>query len=222
MYITGRSAKKDNYTLSLSQFTLNLYYCIIDQIQSIRLLITESQTNDTAKKLGAINLVLIDKKTNYINLRVETPPIYKNQKIIIMNIKTLSAVSFSILSLISSTSFANSSDSFSATISFKAPVICKADLLNVSSTDTETKVTIKELCNVGGGHDLVLIHSNVEEETEASYHNQATTIGTTGRTIIASRDGAYHGKRQLTIPHVNGKPVQIIGAFMSRGNYARL
>lgn len=46
--------KKDNYTLSLSRFTLNLCYCVIAQIQSIRLLITESQTADTAKSQGVV------------------------------------------------------------------------------------------------------------------------------------------------------------------------
>ena len=46
--------KKDDYTLSLSRFTLNLCYCIIAQIQSIRLLITESQTADTAKRQGIV------------------------------------------------------------------------------------------------------------------------------------------------------------------------
>lgn len=139
-----------------------------------------------------------------------------------MNIKTLCAASLAAFTISSNAAFAESSDSFSATISFTVPVICKADVLSVSTSATATEVDIKELCNVGGGHDVVLIHNGLEESTEASYHNEATTIETTGRTVIASRDGAYHGKRKLIIPHVNGEPVQVMGVLMSRGSYARL
>lgn len=132
------------------------------------------------------------------------------------------AVSLSVLTLVSSAAFAESSDSFSATISFEVSAICKADVVSVSTSATETEVDIKELCNVGGGHDVVLIHNGIEEAAEASYNNEATTIETSGQTVIASRDGAYHGKRRLVIPHVNGQPVQILGVFMNRGSYARL
>lgn len=139
-----------------------------------------------------------------------------------MNIKTMFAASLAAISLVSTVAFAESSDSFSATISFTVPAICKADVLSVSTSATATEIDIKELCNVGGGHDVVLIHNGLETATEASYHNQPTTIETTGKTVIASRDGAYHGKRKLIIPHVNGEPVQIMGVLMSRGNYAQL
>jgi len=139
-----------------------------------------------------------------------------------MNIKTVCAVSLCTLSLISHAAFAESSDSFSATISFKVEAICKADVLSVSTSATETEVSIKELCNVGGGHDVVLIHDGLEEAMEASYHDQSTTIDATGQTVIASRDGAYHGKRRLVIPHVNGEPVQIMGVYMSRGKFSSL
>ena len=46
--------QKDDYTLSLYFFTMNLCYAIISGIRSIRLLITESKTSDEAKKLGVI------------------------------------------------------------------------------------------------------------------------------------------------------------------------
>jgi hypothetical protein len=46
--------KKDNYTLSLKFFTLNLCYSIIACIGSIRLLITEAKTNDIAISQGII------------------------------------------------------------------------------------------------------------------------------------------------------------------------
>ena len=46
--------KGDDYTLSLKYFTLNLCYCIIAQIRSIRLLITESKTSETAKSQGVV------------------------------------------------------------------------------------------------------------------------------------------------------------------------
>jgi len=45
---------KDDYTLSLYFFTMNLCYAIISGISSIRLLITESKTSNEAKKLGII------------------------------------------------------------------------------------------------------------------------------------------------------------------------
>lgn len=44
--------KKDNYSLSLQFFTLNLCYSIIACISSIRLLITEAKTNDIAISQG--------------------------------------------------------------------------------------------------------------------------------------------------------------------------
>ena len=139
-----------------------------------------------------------------------------------MNIKIICAVSLSVLALGTTTAYAESSDSYSATVSLQMPVICKAEILSVIPSATETEVTIRELCNVGGGHDVVLIHGDRKKTTEASYHTQELTINESGRTIIASRDGAYHGKRKLIIPHTANKPVEIRGVFIRRGDIARL
>ncbi len=139
-----------------------------------------------------------------------------------MNRKNLITASLAAASLMSGVVFAESSDSFSATISLTVPAICKADIVSVSTSATATEVDIKELCNVGGEHKVVLLHSGLKKAITASYNNQTTTIDTTGRTVIASRNGAYHGKRKLIIPHTDGKPVQVFGIYMNRGNYARL
>jgi hypothetical protein len=50
----AKHLQKDNYTLSLYFFTINLCYAIISGIRSIRLLITESKTSKQAEKLGII------------------------------------------------------------------------------------------------------------------------------------------------------------------------
>ena len=46
--------KKDDYKLSITTFTLNLCYCIIVGIKSLRLLSTEAKTSDTAQKQGVV------------------------------------------------------------------------------------------------------------------------------------------------------------------------
>jgi len=46
--------KKDDYKLSITTFTLNLCYCVITGIKSLRLLSTEAKTSDTAQKHGVV------------------------------------------------------------------------------------------------------------------------------------------------------------------------
>jgi len=46
--------KKDDYKLSITTFTLNLCYCVIAGIKSLRLLSTEAKTSDTAQKHGVV------------------------------------------------------------------------------------------------------------------------------------------------------------------------
>jgi len=46
--------KDDDYKLSLQFFTLNLCYCIIAGLRSIRLLITEVKTSEHTQKLGLV------------------------------------------------------------------------------------------------------------------------------------------------------------------------
>lgn len=93
---------------------------------------------------------------------------------------------------------AGDSDSASFGLSLRVPFVCKAEILSISQDTSGMDIEIRELCNGGAGYNLELLHDG-QGIDRIVYNNNVISYGGENQTVLATRNGAYHGRRLLRI-----------------------
>lgn len=111
---------------------------------------------------------------------------------------------------------AASSDSASLGLSLRVALVCRAEILSTTVTSNAVRVEIKELCNGGTGYELELHHDGVGVR-KMVYDDAPVTYDGSAQTVLATRNGAYHGRRTLVI-ETTGTTPQIFDVAVRRSS----